>query len=103
MATHYNLVDYDSDAEKEKHPHVPLTNLISAALFIAHLLDQASIPYGLMGGLAVSLMGSNRTTRDVDMAFQAPGKMRDLWSLVEGESRSVPGDILSDLLLTGEG
>ncbi|PYI00859.1 hypothetical protein BO78DRAFT_434111 [Aspergillus sclerotiicarbonarius CBS 121057] len=89
MATHYDLVDYDSDAEKEKYPHVPLANLISAALFVANLLEQAGIPYGLMGGLAVSLMGSNRATRDVDMAFQAPGKMRDMWALVEAESRLI--------------
>ncbi|PWY90418.1 hypothetical protein BO94DRAFT_623200 [Aspergillus sclerotioniger CBS 115572] len=89
MATHYNLIDYDSDAEKEKHPLIPLSNLISAALFIAHLLEKANIPYGLMGGLAVSLLGSNRTTRDVDIAFQAPGKMRDLWGLVEREARLI--------------
>lgn len=89
MASRYNLLEYDSDEEQEKFPEVPLENLTSAALFIADLLERAGIAYGVMGGFAVRLLGGNRTTRDVDIAFQAPGKMKDLWRAVEHESRHV--------------
>jgi hypothetical protein len=86
MASRYNLVDYDSE-EAERYPVVPLANLLSATVFMATLFDQAGIPYGVMGGFAVKLMGGTRDTRDVDIAFQA--KMGDLWKLVENESRYV--------------
>lgn len=39
-----------------------------------------------MGGFAVRLLGGTRMTRDVDIAFQTPGK------LVEGERRLVVPD-----------
>ncbi|OJI84630.1 hypothetical protein ASPTUDRAFT_121725 [Aspergillus tubingensis CBS 134.48] len=89
MASTYDLVNYDSDEEREKYPQIPGSNLASAAFFMAGLLDRAGIPYGLMGGLAVSYLGGQRETRDVDMAFQAPGKMRDLWRIVEAEPRLI--------------
>lgn len=89
MASSYNLLEYDSDEEQKKFPEVPLANLTSAALFVADILERAGIVYGVMGGFAVRLLGSNRTTRDVDIAFQAPGKMKDLWRTVEHESRHV--------------
>ncbi|RAK94919.1 uncharacterized protein BO80DRAFT_370061 [Aspergillus ibericus CBS 121593] len=89
MASTYDLVNYDSDEEREKYPDIPPSNLASAAFFMAGLLDRAGIPYGLMGGLAVAYMGSTRATRDVDMAFQAPGKMREMWRLVEAEPRLI--------------
>ncbi|GLA27287.1 hypothetical protein AnigIFM63326_004482 [Aspergillus niger] len=89
MASTYDLVNYDSDEERERHPIVPFPNLASAAFFMAGLLEQAGITYGLMGGLAVAFLGSNRATRDVDMAFQAPGKMRDIWRIVEAEPRLI--------------
>ncbi|GKZ35377.1 hypothetical protein AbraIFM66950_006005 [Aspergillus brasiliensis] len=89
MASTYDLVNYDSDEEREKNPIVPFANLASAAFFMAGLLHAAGIPYGLMGGLAVAFLGSNRATRDVDMAFQAPGKMRDIWRVVEAQPRLI--------------
>ncbi|GKZ72992.1 hypothetical protein AnigIFM50267_009665 [Aspergillus niger] len=89
MASTYDLVNYDSDEERERQPIVPFANLASAAFFMAGLLEQAGITYGLMGGLAVAFLGSNRATRDVDMAFQASGKMRDIWRIVEAEPRLI--------------
>ncbi|GLA44218.1 hypothetical protein AnigIFM63309_002803 [Aspergillus niger] len=89
MASTYDLVNYDSDEERERQPIVPFANLASAAFFVAGLLEQAGITYGLMGGLAVAFLGSNRATRDVDMAFQASGKMRDIWRIVEAEPRLI--------------
>lgn len=100
MASQYDLLEYDSDEERDRFPEVPLANLASAAVFIAGLLEQAGIPYGLMGGLAVGLMGSNRTTRDVDIAFQAPGKMNDLWKIVEPEPRYVSQSIREIYIIT---
>lgn len=87
MASQYSLLEYDSDEEQERYPSIPLSNLSSAAFFITGLLERAGIPYGLMGGLAVRFMGGSRATRDVDIAFQAPRKMRDLWRIVEPEPR----------------
>jgi hypothetical protein len=87
MASHYNLLEYDSDEEARRYPEIPLSNLASAAFFIAEVLDKNGIVYGLMGGLAVTFLGGERETRDVDIAFQAPGKMRDLWCAVEAEPR----------------
>ncbi|GKZ86328.1 hypothetical protein AnigIFM56816_001381 [Aspergillus niger] len=89
MASTYDLVNYDSDEERERQPIVPFAKLASAAFFMAGLLEQAGITYGLMGGLAVAFLGSNRATRDVDMAFQASGKMRDIWRIVEAEPRLI--------------
>jgi hypothetical protein len=85
MASRYNLVEYDSDEDRETYPVVPLANLLSAAVFMATLFDRAGIPYAVMGGFAVKLMGGTRDTRDVDIAFQ--GKMGDLWKVVENEPR----------------
>ncbi|KAK2812789.1 hypothetical protein FQN50_001118 [Emmonsiellopsis sp. PD_5] len=109
MASRYNLLDYDSDEEREKNPEIPVSNLASAAFFIADLLDRHGIIYGLMGGFAVKLMGSTRNTRDVDIAFQAPGGMRDLWRVVEPEPRLVLpntkllSNIMKIFVLTGPG
>ncbi|WEW56322.1 hypothetical protein PRK78_001765 [Emydomyces testavorans] len=109
MASKYDLLEYDSDEEKQKYPVVPRENLTSAALFMAGLLDRAGILYGVMGGFAIVLMGGNRETRDIDIAFQAPGKMRDLWAVVETESRLVIpntkllSNIMKVFVLTGHG
>lgn len=85
MASQYNLLEYDSDEEKYKYPDVPIGNLVSAAFLVANLLERNGIPYGLMGGFAVRILGGDRDTRDVDIAFQA--KMKDLWRIVEAEPR----------------
>lgn len=48
-------------------------------------------------------------TRDVDIAFQAPGKLRDLWGVVEGEGSLIVPDtrlicnIMKVLVWTGPG
>ncbi|KAJ9300689.1 hypothetical protein DTO271G3_1853 [Paecilomyces variotii] len=89
MASRYSLVDYDSDEEVQKYPRIPISNLTSAAFFVAGILEQAGIQYGIMGGMAVKLMGGMRDTRDVDIAFDAPGKMRDLWRVLEVQTRLI--------------
>ncbi|PGH03199.1 hypothetical protein GX51_04234 [Blastomyces parvus] len=54
-------------------------------------------------------MGGMRNTRDIDIAFQAPGRMRDLWRVVEPEPRLVIPNtkLLSNMMkifvLTGPG
>ncbi|KAK2790934.1 hypothetical protein FQN52_005379 [Onygenales sp. PD_12] len=84
-------------------------NLVSAAFFIAGLLDRHGIIYGLMGGFAVKLMGDTRNTRDVDIAFQAPGGMRDLWRVVEPEpclvipNTKLLSNMMKLFVLTGPG
>ncbi|KAL4948428.1 hypothetical protein BDW69DRAFT_203538 [Aspergillus filifer] len=83
MASYYNLVEYDSD--EEAPVIVPMANLTAAAFFIANMLERASIPHGIMGGLAVRFIGGDRNTKDVDMAFQT--SMRRMWEVVEGEER----------------
>lgn len=84
MASRYDLLEYDSDEDRHD---VPSHHLLSAAFFLAGLFERANIPYGVMGGFALKLMGSERDTDDVNIAFQAPGKMRDLWGIVEVETR----------------
>ncbi|KAL1984819.1 hypothetical protein VTN96DRAFT_8663 [Rasamsonia emersonii] len=86
MAETYDLRDYDSQEDAQD---VPYSNLVSAACLIADLFEKAGILYAVMGGFALKLMGSTRDTNDVDIAFQAPGKMRELWSIVEKEPRLV--------------
>ncbi|KAL4792366.1 hypothetical protein BDV19DRAFT_254877 [Aspergillus venezuelensis] len=83
MASYYKLVEYDSD--EEEPIIVPMVNLTAAAFFIANMLERASIPYGIMGGLAVRLIGGDRNTKDVDMAFQT--SMQRMWKVVEVEER----------------
>ena len=87
MASQYSLLEYDSNKEQERYASIPLSNLSSAALFITGLLEQAGILYSLMGGPAVRFMGGSCATHDVDIAFQAPRKMRDLWRIVDPEPR----------------
>ncbi|PGH28957.1 hypothetical protein GX50_08303 [[Emmonsia] crescens] len=107
MASQYSLLDYDSDEDREQNPEIPVSHLASAAFFIADLLDRHGITYALMGGFAVKLMGGTRNTRDVDIAFQAPGKMRDLCRVVEVEPRLVIpntkllGNMMKIFVLTG--
>ncbi|OJJ79704.1 uncharacterized protein ASPGLDRAFT_1504218 [Aspergillus glaucus CBS 516.65] len=102
MASHYNLVDYDSDTERTTNPSIPLENLTSVALFLTSL-THSNIPYAIMGGFAVRLLGGTRMTRDVNIAFQTPGK------LLEGERRLVvPGtrlicNIMKVFVWTGPG
>ncbi|KAM5444453.1 hypothetical protein MaudCBS49596_008012 [Microsporum audouinii] len=109
MASRYNLLEYDSDEERENFPDIPESNLVSATLFIAGILERANIPYALMGGFAVKLMGGTRDTRDVDIVFEAPRKMRDLWNIVECEPRLVIpntkllSNIMKVFVLTGPG
>ncbi|BCS02667.1 uncharacterized protein AKAW2_60931S [Aspergillus luchuensis] len=90
MASTYDLVNYDSDEEREKHPNVPFANPKSAALFMAGLLEGARFIYGLMGELAVAFLRSTRVSWGVDMAL-APRKWRDIWKIMEaGPGYAVP-------------
>ncbi|KAL2813749.1 hypothetical protein BDW59DRAFT_176661 [Aspergillus cavernicola] len=56
---------------------------------MSQMLERAGIHYALMGGLAVIYLGGQRNTRDVDIAFQAAGKMRELRAVVEAEPRLI--------------
>ena len=87
MAELYDIADYDSDEEREKYPRIPELNLYSAASFIVDLLQRNDIHYAVMGGFACLLLQSERQTRDLDIAFQAPKKMRSIWSAIEKEPR----------------
>ncbi|KAL4933146.1 uncharacterized protein BDV17DRAFT_148398 [Aspergillus undulatus] len=105
MASYYNLIEYDSDSEGPII--VSMSNLTAAAIFMTGVLQRASIPYGLMGGLAVRYIGGKSHTKDVDMAFQAG--MRRLWEVVEVEPRlTIPNtrlisNIMKDFVRTGPG
>ncbi|KAK2783219.1 hypothetical protein FQN53_009305 [Emmonsiellopsis sp. PD_33] len=54
-------------------------------------------------------MGDTRNTRDVDIAFQAPGGMRDLWRVVEPEpclvipNTKLLSNMMKLFVLTGPG
>lgn len=84
----YDVANYDSEEERKNDPDgPPLENQKSAASYIANKIEQASGAYALMGGFALLLLGSRRSTRDVDMVTNL--KMKQIWSLVEGDpSRS---------------
>ena len=88
MASFYNILDYDAEDEREKDPGgPPLANQISAAQFVVGLIESRNIKYALMGGFAMTIRGSPRRTRDVDMIVEAT--MGQLWNLITPEARLV--------------
>ncbi|KAE9373016.1 hypothetical protein N431DRAFT_406266 [Stipitochalara longipes BDJ] len=88
MASRYSLVDYDSDEERARHPNgPPPENLLSACMFMVHLLDTARLNYAVMGGFGLVIRGSPRPTNDVDIAVEA--RMANLWQLVEPQARLI--------------
>ena len=86
MASTFNLVDYDSDDEHAKrHVELPKENLDSAADFIIGLLERNGVNYAVMGGYALSVAGSERTTDNIDIAVDT--SMKELWRMVMPETR----------------
>ncbi|KAI5362151.1 Putative Nucleotidyltransferase superfamily [Septoria linicola] len=85
----------------------PLENQVSAARYIGDRIKQASGTYALMGGFALLLLGSQRSTRDVDMVTDL--RMKQIWSLIEGDSWLIipkskkVADVLKIFVNTGPG
>nr|POF17013.1 hypothetical protein CFP56_57829 [Quercus suber] len=82
----YNVAEYDSEEERSRDPDgPPQENQTTAAAYIARRIQSVSGVYALMGGFALVLMGSRRSTRDVDMVTNLT--MAQIWSLIEGDPR----------------
>lgn len=84
----YVLAEYDSEEERARDPKgPPLENQSSAAAYIGTKIQGARGVYALMGGFALVLLGSSRTTRDVDLVTDLT--MKQVWSVIEGDPRQV--------------
>lgn len=82
----YDVAQYDSEEERARDPQgPPLENQSSAAAYIGSKIQGADGVYALMGGFALVLLGSRRSTRDVDMVTDLT--MARVWSIIEGDSR----------------
>ncbi|TAQ91569.1 hypothetical protein B7494_g6 [Chlorociboria aeruginascens] len=108
MATKFNLVDYDSDDERQADVKGPtLLHLSSAAKFMVNLLDNNGVDYALMGAFALNCAGSERATRNVDIVVNT--SMKALWIMLEPEARlAIPdsrlvADIMKIFVRTGKG
>ena len=51
---------------------------------VTHALDEARIPYALVGGLAVAVWGAPRATRDIDLLVEADDVPRAEAALAAG-------------------
>jgi hypothetical protein len=68
MASTYDLLENDSDEERQKNQEgPPRENLLAAATYITLLLSANSIGYATMGGFAMICCCSIRNTSDVDV------------------------------------
>lgn len=86
MASTYDIVEYDSDEEKNENPQgPPRENLLAAASFISLLFIENNINYATMGGFAMICRGSTRSTRDVDVAIDTT--MAHLWEVITPQPR----------------
>lgn len=71
MATRYNYLELTTDEEREPGSNTcPFENQLSAGTFIAALLASHSIPFAFIGGFAMRLRGSSRSTQDIDVCVQ---------------------------------
>ena len=88
MASKYSLVDWDSEEERLRDPNgPPLRNQMVAAIFVSSLFKSRNIKYAIMGGFAMILRGSTRSTPAIDMIVETT--MQQLWRILEPEERSV--------------
>lgn len=72
MAATYNRICSSPDAEA-----VDFTDMLLAAQKISRVFTSAGIKHGFLGGFAFRLLGSDRTTGDVDCCVNAGwGKVR---------------------------
>jgi hypothetical protein len=47
-------------------------DIVDALLTVTATLDDAGIPYAICGGIAVTLHGATRSTKDIDLLVRAP-------------------------------
>ncbi|KAI9837596.1 MAG: hypothetical protein M1819_007247 [Sarea resinae] len=88
MADVYNLVDYDSEEERERDPQgPPRANLFAAAIYLKTLWDANNIAFAALGGFAMMCRGSERQTRDIDLVVQT--NMATLWALITPQPRLI--------------
>ena len=72
-----------------------MTQLESALLEIASILDDLRVPYMLIGGLAVSLWGEPRSTLDIDLSLWVePAEFDSIVAAISARVRPLPQDAL---------
>nr|POF17011.1 hypothetical protein CFP56_57827 [Quercus suber] len=105
----YSLLSLDEDVDEDRNAstrYAPLTNMLSAAHFVAallvaqqdfsrndHSINQPAAPslcYAILGGFSMQLRGGRRSTRDID--FVTNIKMRGVWAAITGEDRCIIPD-----------
>ena len=68
-----------------------MTDLDRALREVVAELDRMSVPYAIMGGLAVRVYGIPRATYDVDLTVSIPRqRLRELFQRVESLGFTVP-------------
>ena len=73
--------------------YTPLTKLEAALVEVASLFDELSLPYMLIGGLAVSMWGEVRATLDADFSvWVEPGDLRRVVSEITARLHAIPSD-----------
>ena len=82
MASHYNLVDYDSDEERRP---VLRANLFAAAIYMQDLLQANNAIWAFMGGFGLICRSSRRDTQDVDLVTNL--HMKDIRAINEPQPR----------------
>ncbi len=76
---------YDELPETPEGAEPPFENLVSAALFLAEVLDANNIRFAFLGGFACGVLGNTRETGDVDVCVQS--NFRTVLQVLENESR----------------
>ena len=87
MAPVYNVADLPDSSDEEANPPPPDVNMVSAARFVRDLLGQAHVEYAIIGGFSLRVRGSERMTRDVDIAVMPPGGERQIREIFQSFSR----------------
>jgi predicted nucleotidyltransferase len=73
-----------------------MTKLEAALVEVASLLDELSIPYMLIGGLAVSIWGEVRATLDADFSLWVePQDLERIVRQISARLQPIPSDPLS--------
>jgi predicted nucleotidyltransferase len=73
-----------------------MTKLEAAVVEVASFLEERSIPYMLIGGLAVSVWGEARATLDADFSIWVePSNLESVVADISARFRPIPADPLS--------
>lgn len=80
----------DLDGLEEAAENASPDHQTIALEFVAGVLEENSITYGVMGGMNFYLRGSGRATGDVDIAVDNPPRMGDLLTVFDNQERLVP-------------